>query len=245
MVKRDLHWGSARISQRRLGFRSRANRKAAVVTLIIAGALCSGVAMAQTPSLIVSDASAAPGSEVQISVTLHSSGVQVVVTESTLTFDNTNVTLNLTASGNPDCAVNPALEIDNAATGFTLQPAQCTGSACTGVKALVQTLNDTDVIPDGSVLYTCNVNVAATASGTSIVTISDVGVDDSSGNVYVGTGVNGTITITGSPASTGCHIGREQGAATTWLLGIPVLALMIARRRRVCPRLSTGGRVSG
>lgn len=120
------------------------------------------VAQAQ-PLLTVSNVwNAVPGSQVQISVTLHSGGAQVAGTANTLTFDNTDVRLNLKANGKPNCSVNP--DINKGGTSFGLQPPGCSGSACTGVKALVLALDNTDVIPDGSQLYTCNVNVAATAS---------------------------------------------------------------------------------
>jgi hypothetical protein len=99
-----------------------------------------------------------------ISVTLSAGTAQVAGTQSTLTSDNRNATLNLKANGKPDCAVNPA--INKNGTMFSNQPPGCSGSACNAVKALVLALDNTDVIPDGAVLYTCNVNIAATASGT-------------------------------------------------------------------------------
>ncbi len=128
-----------------------------------------------------------------INATLFSGGAQVAGTQNTITFDNTNVTLNL-ASGKADCTVNPA--IDKSGTSFGLQPPHCTGSACNGVKALVLALDNTDVIPDGSVLYTCRVNVAATASGTSILTISGIELSSPAGVPVAGAGgVNGVVTV--------------------------------------------------
>ncbi len=167
--------------------------------MVIAGALSFGVAVAQAQSLTVSNvASAAPGSQVQISVTLSSNGAQVAGTQNTLTFDNTKVTLNLNAKGKPDCTVNPA--IDKGGTSFALQPPGCSGSACNAVKALVLALDNTDAIPDGSVLYTCNVNVAATASGTSVVAISGLGMSDPNGGAISGVvGESGAVVISPMP----------------------------------------------
>ncbi len=183
--------------------KNRTGQIAVLGSLVTAAALCLGVAAAQAqPSLTVSNvANATPGSQVTISVTLSAGGAQVAGTQNTLTFDNTNATLNLNAKGKPDCTVNP--DIDKGGTAFALQPAGCSGSTCTGVKALVLALDNTDAIVDGSVLYTCNVNVAATASGTSTVTISGLGMSDPNGaNISGATGVNGTITIAGGPSPT-------------------------------------------
>ncbi len=150
-------------------------------------------------ALIVDSVTASRGQQLALGVTLRSGGAQIAGTQNTLMFDNSNVTLNLKTNGKPDCTVNPA--INKGGTSFALQPAGCSGSACTGVKALVLALDNTDAIPDGSQLYTCKVNIAATASGTSIVSISGVGMSDPNGNAITGTGQNGTVTISGGGPS--------------------------------------------
>jgi MYXO-CTERM domain-containing protein len=72
------------------------------------------------------------------------------------------------------------------------------------VKALVLALDNTDPIDDGSVLYTCNVNIAQTAApGTYALTNSLVGFSDSSGGAVLGTGTNGAVIVGGGgPTST-------------------------------------------
>jgi len=203
---------------------NRTGRIAVFGSLVTAGALCLGVAVAQAQSLTVSSvADAAPGSQVAISVTLGSGTAQVAGTQSTLTFDNTNATLNLKSNGKADCTVNA--DIDKAATTFGLQPAGCSGSTCTGVKALVLSFDNSTAIPDGSVLFTCKVNIAATASGTSTVAISGVGASDPDGKAIAGvTGVPGTITIAGGGPSptptTGQPTPRPTPSGPALIVGI-------------------------
>jgi hypothetical protein len=172
-------------------------------------------ALATDPSIKLSDVvAAAQGQQVTISATLSAGGAQVAGTQSTITFDNTKVTLNLKANGKPDCTVNPA--INKGGTAFALQPAGCSGSACTGVKALVLALDNTDAIPDGSVLFTCKVNIAASASGTSTIAISGVELSDPNGHAVSGaTGVNGTITISGGGGSPTPTTGGASPTPTT------------------------------
>jgi hypothetical protein len=149
------------------------------------------------PALVVDVVSTTPGQQdVPIGVSLFAGGAQVAGTQNTLTFDNTNVRLKLTSAGKPDCTVNP--EINKGGTVFSLRPLGCTGAACTGVKTLVLALDNSDPIPSGSVLYTCRVDVASTANGTSVITISDVGLSTPTGVLVPGAvGVNGAIAVGG------------------------------------------------
>jgi hypothetical protein len=151
------------------------------------------------PAIILDIVTASRGQQlVPVSARLFSGGAQVVGTQNTITFDNTNVTLNVTSNGKADCTVNPA--INKGGTSFGLQPPRCTGGACNGVKALVLALDNADVIPDGLVLYTCRVNVAANATD-SILTISGVELSNAAGVPVVGgSGVNGGITVLPSVA---------------------------------------------
>ena len=73
-------------------------------------------------------------------------------------------------TGGPDCVVNP--EINKAATVFAFQPGRCIetdctrgcdGDDCTSMKAIVLTFDNLDPIPEGSLLYTCNVAISAAA----------------------------------------------------------------------------------
>ena len=67
------------------------------------------------------------------------------------------------AANHPDCSVNPA--INKGFTSFAFQPPGCTPQvSCTGMRAVVISLSNTNPIPDGSVLYTCNVAISPSAA---------------------------------------------------------------------------------
>lgn len=171
----------------------------------MAAALTCPAARAQTPSLEVSSVTGAPGSQVTISVTLHTMGAMVAATQNSLTFDNTKAMLNQ-VSGHPDCTVNP--DINRESTIFFPEPPNCTGSACTGMKVLVFSITNLDPLPDGSLLYTCNVNIAATASGTSTIVIDGINLSDPNGIALPATGINGVITV-GTPPPTATATATE------------------------------------
>jgi hypothetical protein len=106
----------------------------------------------------------APGESVALEVSLTdvTPGTSIVATQNDLHFDPSQVTFAATASGKPDCAVNPA--IDRESTSFSFQPPGCfADDSCTGIRALVLSYADLSAIPSGSLLYTCNVSIAASA----------------------------------------------------------------------------------
>jgi MYXO-CTERM domain-containing protein len=101
----------------------------------------------------------------------------------------------------PDCTVNP--DIDKTGTSFAFQPSNCQGEACTGIRALVLSLANVDPIPDGSVLYSCAVQINSTASGTIPLTCSNPGSSDPAGGALDTTCTNGSVTVgSTAPSST-------------------------------------------
>jgi hypothetical protein len=102
--------------------------------------------------------SAAPGERVDVGVTLRTGGLPVAGVQLDLQLE-----LNMGAvriadgeQGQPDCRVNP--DIGKAGTGF----AQPFGDDT--VRALVLSLTNTDLIADGSLLFTCTYEIAAGAA---------------------------------------------------------------------------------
>lgn len=146
--------------------------------------------------IAVSSATGAPGGTVQIEISLNllREGVEVAGTENVLNFaPETQIV---------ECAVNPA--IDRGATAFAFSPQGCApGSNCSSVKALVLSFTNISAIPDGSVLYTCDVGlaggtVAATvsgAAGTYPITCTEPGASDPDGNPLFTICSNGSVTI--------------------------------------------------
>jgi hypothetical protein len=78
-----------------------------------------------------------------------------------LEFSGTPLRIAAKANGKPDCTVNP--QIGKSATSFAFRPPGCTPDNCTGVRALVLSTDNSDAVADDSLLYTCNVDIAAEA----------------------------------------------------------------------------------
>ena len=75
--------------------------------------------------------------------------------------------------------LNP--NIDKDATSFAFRPNGCSGETCTGIRALVLATDNVDPIPDGAVLYTCKVTVAADADATYPLDVTGVILSDPAG----------------------------------------------------------------
>jgi hypothetical protein len=158
-------------------------------------------AVGSIPSVDVGSASGGPGQQVTFAVTLSTAGAIVAGVQDDIAFDSINTPIAATAAGRPDCAVNPS--IGKEATVFAFQPPGCTGTACTAFRALVLSFANVDPIPDGSSLYTCNVNISpGAAAGSYPLTVSNVGMSTPSGQAITSTGTDGAIIVTGGPAPT-------------------------------------------
>jgi len=153
------------------------------------------------PAILVGSISGAPGQQVSFSVTLSTGGAIVAGTQNDISFDPNSIPVAAIANGKPDCHVNP--DINKNGTSFAFRPPGCSGSGCTGMRALVLALDNIDPIPDGSVLYTCNVAVAPGAVGGDYpLTISGVILSSPQGvRVDGATGTNGSVTVSAGTAS--------------------------------------------
>src|SRR6185369_13859084 len=97
--------------------------------------------------------------------------------------------------GSPDCTVNPAIDKNDSA--FRFASIDCAGSACIAVRAIVVAFDNVDTIPDGSVLYSCEVEIAADVpDGVYTIGVSGVVLSTSRGyRVYGAGGVDGCISV--------------------------------------------------
>lgn len=212
------------------------------VAALTAGAVLMLAAQAHAAVIHVGSASGAAGSTVDLSVSLTTDAEAEMVagTQNDISFQ-AGARVAARANGRPDCAVNVA--IDKGATTFAFQPSMCTGDACTGVRALVLSFDNTDAIPTGSVLYTCKVAIAASASGSLPLTCSNSGASDPDGNALTTTCTNGTVTVPGGPTPTPTgiveaeaiiHVGStmgdpgEPGLSIDVTLEVPLLGTEVA-----------------
>lgn len=79
----------------------------------------------------------------------------------------------------------------------------CSGTQCTGVRALILAVDNLGAIPDGSTLYSCNVSIASTATPQDYtLTISNESAGDVNQALISGvTGSPGKITVTAAGVS--------------------------------------------
>ena len=117
------------------------------------------------------------------------------------------------ANGKPDCVVNPA--IDKNASGFAFQPPTCASSGdCDRLRAVIIAIDNSDLIPNGAVLYTCSVDIAADAApGTYPLENIEVVASAPQGVRVMSTGTDGQIVVAGA---SGQGLQLQSGAAGGW-----------------------------
>ena len=164
------------------------------------GSALSGAAAAATsgiaamPSLEVSSASGAPGEVIAITSSLHTAGQDIAGVEQEIHVDGFTPFVS--------CAVNPA--IDRTASAFALRPNGCMpGVSCTSIKALILSFSNLSPIPDGSVLFTCQVQISGAAPGGSYPLDSQLeGAASPFGDDVPIDAVDGLITVSVAPTAT-------------------------------------------
>lgn len=125
-----------------------------------------------------------------IEVTLATGGEDVAGTENTIEF---GPEVQITG-----CAVNP--DIMREASAFSLSPSGCDGD-CESVKGLILSFSNLDPLPDGTVLYTCDVDAGGAAPGDYPLTCTGPGASDPAGNAVDTNCTDGTVTVPDVPVA--------------------------------------------
>jgi hypothetical protein len=166
--------------------------------VVLSTRVTAGVLPAEgsAPGLHVSTAMGAPGQLVGFEVALSTGGAAIAGTQNDLVFDPLNAPVAADVHGRPSCSVNSAIGKDGST--FAFEPAGCVGSRCTGIRALIFSVQDSAPIADGSVLYTCAVAIAAQAlPGSYALTLSKLVLSDPLGNPIGGAvATDGAIIVT-------------------------------------------------
>lgn len=192
------------------------SKKALRVAAVAAGALLMA-ASAPAVEILVGENTGDPGTTVSVDVTLATDGEDVAGTQNDIqTSGDSGISIAARTQGTrqvPDCTANA--EIDKGGTSFAFQPPNCVpGDTCTGVRALVLSLSNVDPIPDGSVLYSCNIAIASSATaGDKTLSNLNFGSSDPSGNALVTTGVDGRVIVSGGAADATVVLGSASGDA--------------------------------
>ena len=174
---------------------------AAAALLVMA--VAPRMAIAQGPAgviIVVGETEGAPGDFVSFDVTLGTGGLEVAGAQNDIVFDP-STPIAAAENGNPQCWVNP--DIDKSATAFRFQPAGCEDMGiglCTGIRVLVLSLSNLDPIPDGSVMYGCEVAIAMDAPADIFPLVNDnVGSTDPEGIALPTLGEDGVVTVVVRP----------------------------------------------
>jgi hypothetical protein len=216
-------------------------RQVFLVTGAVVGLLVTGVC-AHAVTIDVGSTNGLPGSTVTFQVKLNTQGSAVGGTTNDISFDPVTP---ITA-----CEVNPVFA---ALSNVGFLPTGCSpGVNCTGVRAVMLVFGGS--IPNGSVLYTCTVQIAASAVlGSSFpLTCSDatsstpnampLSTQCSNAEIFVSATLptptaTATPTATSAPAPAlsggggGCATGDATWSRLAWMLLLPPV-LMLWRRQR-------------
>jgi uncharacterized protein DUF1566 len=189
--------------------------------------------------LRVGSASGAPGTTVTFAVVLVTRGNDVAGIQNDITFDR-STPIGVRADGTPDCTVNPS--IDKIGRFAFLQCSMSPPGSCTRVRALVVAVDSVAPIPDGSLVYSCRVNIAPSATPATYPLVSSAVVAaDPNGGELPEVGANGAIVVAtsdppgmagsgASQAGSGCSTvpGPRRDRLSVVLL-LP--AVLLCRRR--------------
>lgn len=167
------------------------------------------VSVADVPvaNLNIGSTTIEPGSAGTIEVTLdllEDGSAQVAATENVISFaPETQIAR---------CTVNP--DINREASAFSLSPSDCSpGVNCESIKALVLSFSDLTPLPDGTLLYTCD--VVSVPAGSASATVSGVAAGTAEGVFPLTCSAPGSSDPDGNPLSTTCSDGQVEVIAPT------------------------------
>jgi hypothetical protein len=218
---------------------------AAMGVLLPVTGTSGAVTVAAEPEVVaevrIGSATGAPGETVPIEarLALLDEAAEVVGVEANLTF-TAAASVAATLSGAPDCTLDP--DISMGVESFVFQPNGCTaGTDCTGVRALLFSLANTEPLPDDALLFTCDVAIgAATAAGVYPLTAGPMLGSDPDGGPLLLIGADGAVTVElpPPPACVGDCDGSGEVSVNELLIGVNILLGSTAVAQ--CPAMDVG-----
>ena len=154
---------------------------------------------------MLSAATGHQGDQVTFQATLNAAGFAVASAQEDIGFDSVDIPIARRLDGSPDCTLNPDISKQSL---FNFQPVGCVSKDCITLRAAVfpsfQETIPLKQIPDGSLLFTCNLTIAAaTPPGEYPLTASRVRMGDQMASTIAGAfGLNGTIIVLPLPTAT-------------------------------------------
>lgn len=192
----------------------------------------------ETITVEIPTVSGEPGDSVEMAVILHTKGENVAGIQIDVEADPP-LSFPITDADRPDCWRNEELTKDYTVYSFPLR----FEGVWNRMRSLVLSLTNIDPIPDGALLFTCRVEIAADAApGEYQLFALRLGGSTPHGEPIPADGTGGTVIVAeatgedslplspeGSQASGGCAIDTAAAGSSAWLLLAP--AVLILRRR--------------
>ena len=173
-----------------------------MMKLIVFGATLCGVFFAAVTArgvtIEVGSTSGSPGATAAVGVTLRTMGADVNAVAHNLSVD--------AKTPIASCAVNPLFDQTG---GVNLFPEECEASSdCVAARAVLAQFSHAN-IPDGTVLYSCNLKIAADAHGDYPIVCSDPEASDANSNSLSTNCSDGTVSVGGNVCVGDCNNDSE------------------------------------
>jgi hypothetical protein len=139
-----------------------------------------------------------------LTASLSAAGQRIAGTQNDISFA-ASAPIAAKTTGKPNCTANADIGLNG--TSFAFEPPGCSAGTCTSVRAIAFATDNTNPIPDGSVLYTC-VTTGATAG-------SVFGCTGQVGSNPDGASFNGTSKVCSGDGVSGCTSDSNCTTATT------------------------------
>lgn len=191
----------------------------------------------ETITVAIPTVSGEPGDSVEMAVFLHTKGEDVAGIQIDVEAD-APLSFPITEANAPDCWRNEELTKDYTVYSFPLR----FEGQWNRMRSLVLSLTNVDPIPDGALLFTCRVQIAADADpgeyhlfplrlAGSTRRGEPIPADATGGTVIVADAAEDSVPLNpeAGQASGGCAIDTTAAASSAWLLLAP--ALLVVRRR--------------
>jgi uncharacterized protein (TIGR03382 family) len=174
-------------------------------------------------TLVISSTIGERGETVTIDVLLETA-VEVIETDNDIVL-GPEIQIATAADGRPLCTVHPAIGKD---ATFTLE---CDETGVCTLRALILASDERDPIPNGSVLYSCEISIDRDAgSGTYPLVCANSTADEGLSMACV----DGSVEVVrGSRHDDGCQASGRTGGPDPWLAALPAALLWLRRRRFV------------
>lgn len=188
-------------------------RTAGAIAGWIAVAVGSLPWIAHAQQAVIESLTSAPGAAATMTVRLVTANQAVGGVQLDVILPVSVAMVSSKANGRPQCTANP--EINRELSAFAFQPPQCPAGSCTAVRSLIFGQEDLTPIPDGSVLFTCELAVSAAApSGQYALGTDRVVMSTPDGmRITTATGQGGTLTIL-PPSPTATSTSTRTATAT-------------------------------